>query len=181
MSCFKHALRGSSLRERLLVLILWCAVLWHMYRSFYLAQNYAQIFSSRHHLFRKKNSFELYLLFLKYLCSAQDKIFSISLTLLYGIFIFLCSLVRLYRQRNISPLLLTLCHVELDFKRRIIVLDVSFWNWGISLGEYVENSLYLARKYARIFVRVRCLFQDANSFLRAKLEENYQLQWPDNV
>ena len=60
-------------------------------------------------------------------------------------------------------------------------MDVSFWNWEISLEEYVENSPYLARKYARIFVRVHYLFQDTNSFLRAKLEENYQLQGTDNV
>ena len=36
---------------------------------------------------------------------------------------------------------------------------------------YTNNSLHLARKYARIFVRGHYLFREANSFSRAKLEE----------
>ena len=38
--------------------------------------------------------------------------------------------------------------------------------------KYINNSLHLARKYARIFVRGHYLFREANSFPRAKLEEN---------
>ena len=34
-------------------------------------------------------------------------------------------------------------------------------------GEYINNSLHLARKYARIFVRGHYLFREANSFPRA--------------
>ena len=30
--------------------------------------------------------------------------------------------------------------------------------------EYINNSLHLARKYVRIFVRGHCLFREANSF-----------------
>ena len=38
---------------------------------------------------------------------------------------------------------------------------------------YINNSLHLARKYARIFVRGHYLFREVNShFPRAKLEEN---------
>ena len=33
--------------------------------------------------------------------------------------------------------------------------------------EYTNNSLHLARKYARIFVRGHYLFREANSFPRA--------------
>ena len=41
---------------------------------------------------------------------------------------------------------------------------------------YINNSLHLARKYARIFVRGHYLFREANSFPRAKLEENCELR-----
>ena len=37
---------------------------------------------------------------------------------------------------------------------------------------YINNSLHLARKYARIFVRGHYLFREANSFPRAKFEKN---------
>ena len=46
---------------------------------------------------------------------------------------------------------------------------------------YINNSLHLARKYARIFVRGHHPFRDANSFTRAKLEENCELRGTDNV
>ena len=47
--------------------------------------------------------------------------------------------------------------------------------------QYINNSLHLARKYARIFVRGHYLFREANSFPRAKLEENCELRGTDNV
>ena len=43
-------------------------------------------------------------------------------------------------------------------------------------GEYINNSLHLARKYARIFVHGHYLFREANSFPRAKLKENCELR-----
>ena len=46
---------------------------------------------------------------------------------------------------------------------------------------YINNSRHLARKYARIFVRGHYLFREANSFPRAKLEENWELRGTDNV
>ena len=39
----------------------------------------------------------------------------------------------------------------------------------------------MARKYARIFIRGHYLFREANSFPRAKLEENCELRGTDNV
>ena len=48
-------------------------------------------------------------------------------------------------------------------------------------GGYINNSLHLVRKYARIFVRGHYLFREANSFPRAKLEENCELRGTDNV
>ena len=62
-------------------------------------------------------------------------------------------------------------------------------NWGycvyypspLKIGEYINNSLHLARKYARIFIRGHYLFREANSFPRAKLEENCELRGTDNV
>ena len=45
----------------------------------------------------------------------------------------------------------------------------------------MNNSYYLARKYARIFVRGHYLFCEANSFPRAKLEENCEIPGTDNV
>ena len=47
---------------------------------------------------------------------------------------------------------------------------------------YINNSLHLARKYARIFVRGHYYpFREANSFPRAKLEENCELRGTDYV
>ena len=46
---------------------------------------------------------------------------------------------------------------------------------------YINNSLHLARKYARIFVRRNYLFRVANSFPRAQLDENCELRGTDNV
>ena len=46
---------------------------------------------------------------------------------------------------------------------------------------YKNNSRYLARKYARIDVRGHYLFREANSFPRAKLEENCELRGTNNV
>ena len=51
----------------------------------------------------------------------------------------------------------------------------------ITGAKYINNSLHLARKYAQIFVRGRYLFREANSFPRAKLEENCELRGADNV
>ena len=51
----------------------------------------------------------------------------------------------------------------------------------LKIGEYINNSLHLARKYARIFVRGYYLFREANSFLGAQLEENCELRGTDNV
>ena len=50
----------------------------------------------------------------------------------------------------------------------------------VSMG-YINNSRHLARKYARIFVHGHYLFWEANSFARAKLEENCELRGTDNV
>ena len=47
--------------------------------------------------------------------------------------------------------------------------------------EYINNSRHLARKYARIFVRGHYPFREANSFPRAKLEENCELRGTENV
>ena len=46
---------------------------------------------------------------------------------------------------------------------------------------YINNSLHLVRKYARIFVRGHYLSREANSFPRARLEENCELRGTDNV
>ena len=46
---------------------------------------------------------------------------------------------------------------------------------------YINNSRHLARKYTQIFVRGHYLFREANSFPRAKLEENCELRGTDNV
>ena len=47
--------------------------------------------------------------------------------------------------------------------------------------KYINNNHHLARKYVRIFVRWHYLFREANSFPRAKLEENCELRGTDNV
>ena len=63
-----------------------------------------------------------------------------------------------------------------------IILQIVFATRAVcKIGEYINNSRHLARKYARIFVRGHYLFQKANSFPRAKLEENCELRGTDNV
>ena len=54
-----------------------------------------------------------------------------------------------------------------------IILQIFFATRAIfKIGEYINNSRHLARKYARIFARGHYLFREDNSFPRAKLEEN---------
>ena len=62
------------------------------------------------------------------------------------------------------------------------ILDLLHW-WYIRLylNKYINNSLHLARKYARIFVRGHYLFLEAHSFPRASLSENCSLLGTDNV
>ena len=73
------------------------------------------------------------------------------------------------------------------FSRRMativfIILQIFFASHAVlKIGEYINNSLHLARKYVRIFVRGHYLFREANSFPRAKLEENCELRETDNV
>ena len=49
------------------------------------------------------------------------------------------------------------------------------------LYNYINKRLLWPRKYARIVVRGYCLFREANSCLRAKLEGNCELRGTDNV
>ena len=63
-----------------------------------------------------------------------------------------------------------------------IILQIFFATSAVlKIGESINNSRHLARKYARIFVRGHYLFREANSFPRAKLEENCELRGTDNV
>ena len=63
-----------------------------------------------------------------------------------------------------------------------IILQIVFAAGAIlKIEEYINNSRPLAREYARIFVRGHYLFREANSFPRAKLEENCELRGTDNV
>ena len=63
-----------------------------------------------------------------------------------------------------------------------IILQIFFATGAVlKIGEYINNSRHLARKYARIFVRGHYLFREANSFPRAKLEENCELPGTDIV
>ena len=64
----------------------------------------------------------------------------------------------------------------------VIILQIFFATRAdLKIGEYINNSLHLARKYARIFVRGHYLFREANSFPRAQLEEKCELRGTDNV
>ena len=63
-------------------------------------------------------------------------------------------------------------------RKRSMVITLLWYNLP---NEYINNSLHLARKYARTFVRGHYLFREANSFPRAKLEENCELRGTDNV
>ena len=63
-----------------------------------------------------------------------------------------------------------------------IILQIFFETRAVlKIGGYINNSHHLARKYARIFVGGHYLFREANSFPRAKVEENCELRGTDNV
>ena len=63
-----------------------------------------------------------------------------------------------------------------------IILQIFFATRAVlKIGEYINNSHHLGRKYARIFVLGHNLFREANSFPRAKLQENCELRGTDNV
>ena len=64
---------------------------------------------------------------------------------------------------------------------RLRLVNIGEYSPRLRLGEYINNSLHLARKYARIFVRGHYLFREANSFPRAQLEEKCELRGTDNV
>ena len=61
------------------------------------------------------------------------------------------------------------------------MFKIADFHWLFTTVDYINNSLHLARKYARIFVRGHYLIREANSFPRAKLEENLELRGTDNV
>ena len=73
----------------------------------------------------------------------------------------------------------------MTIRRKISVIFILSRSWEIFPlcwnDLYINNSLHLARKYAQIFVRGHYLFREANSFPRAKLEENCELRGTDNV
>ena len=63
-----------------------------------------------------------------------------------------------------------------------IILQIFYAKRAVlKIGEYINNSRHLARKYARIFVRGHYLFLVAHSFPRASLSENCSLLGTDNV
>ena len=68
---------------------------------------------------------------------------------------------------------------QLYIQHKWIVLFAQFD--GSSISGYINNKLLWARKYARIVVRGYCLFREANSCPRAKLEGNCELRGTDNV
>ena len=56
-----------------------------------------------------------------------------------------------------------------------IILQIFYATRAVlKIGKYINNSLHLARKYVRIFVRGHYLF-------RVALEENCELRGTDNV
>ena len=61
---------------------------------------------------------------------------------------------------------------------RLNMTNLQIWS---TVAGYINNSLHLARKYARIFVRGHYLFRVAHSFPRATLSENCSLLGTDNV
>ena len=82
--------------------------------------------------------------------------------------------------------------LELQYPMIQFLIKILIKNWivgwcnlrvfiGLAIMVYINNSRHLAWKYARIFVRGHYLFREANSFPRAKLEENCELQGTDNV
>ena len=62
-----------------------------------------------------------------------------------------------------------------------IILQIFFATRAVlKIGEYINNSRHLARKYARIFVREHYLFREKNNFPRVKLGD-CELRGTDNI
>ena len=59
--------------------------------------------------------------------------------------------------------------------------NILYLRYRNQVTQYINNSCHLAWKYAWIFVHRHYLFREANSFPRAKLEENCELRGTDNV
>ena len=58
-----------------------------------------------------------------------------------------------------------------------IILQIFFATRAVlKIGEYINNSRHLARKYAWIFVRGYYLFREVNSFPRAWLGETVSFE-----
>ena len=78
-------------------------------------------------------------IFLWNIAMRVKKYLRIASCLRCGISSFECYLLRLMNKKKISLLLLqtqSLFHLELNFKRRLVVVDEGFENWRISLGWY---------------------------------------------
>ena len=81
-------------------------------------------------------------------------------------------------------------HAQVQFHAKYLLFDsqqtasltlaMRFFGKYLSL-RYINNSLYLAQKYPRIIVHGHYVFQNANSFPRAKLEEICELRATGNV
>ena len=74
---------------------------------------------------------------LQIFCNAREKKFKNSLLSAAWDVFFQCSLARVNEQNKISFFCnnhKTLSHLKLNLKRRLILVDVRFENWGISLG-----------------------------------------------
>ena len=84
--------------------------------------------------------------------------------------------------RSARPPFMNTVHKQECTTKHLDSID-TVYNWIIPWARvgYVNKSRHLARKYARIFVRGHYLFREANSFPRAKLEENCELRGTDNV
>ena len=84
---------------------------------------------------------------------------------------------RALRVDSVSPRMNTMALRD-QFK---VIRMEKILSWVNYEWVYINNSLHLARKYAQIFVRGHYLSRKANSFPRAKLEENCELRGTDNV
>ena len=100
-------------------------------------------------------------------------------------FIEACSPPRAALSKICSLLGIGKLYVKGQISLHIFAPNGGYYNVFAPIGwvfsSYINNSLHLARKYARIFVRGHYLFREANSFPRAKLKENCELRGTDNV
>ena len=136
--------------------------------SLHLGRNYARIFVRGHYLFRETDNVR---------GQISEHIFARNGDYCLYILAPNGSYLRVCPREDQADVTHAISPISLKLSQMIKVI----WPQRYLPTTFTNNCRHLAREYARIFVRGHYLFREANSFPRAKLEENCELRGTDNV